>query len=136
MKVSRTYSGYGRLGRDWHGGGLFFRDPVSASTLGSLLKEAIREDTELSGDEIHDFTCGVTDMRPGGLSITGDGYLAKKAMRYKIRIEVEAELVDDRLADSKELKELKLRSGGWGSSDEEMEEFKAYLKAHPRKDDE
>ena len=52
---------------------------------------------ELTHEELFKLTCGV--VRPRVESITGDKYLAEKAVRYKITgtIKVEAELVDDRV---------------------------------------
>ncbi len=90
MSETRTYEGYGRLGRDWHSGSPFFGGVLSSSDLVFLVLRALGE---RDIDKIHDLTCGVTKLEVR--SITGDHYLTEKCIKYRISVSVEAELVND-----------------------------------------
>ncbi len=89
-KVTRTFEGYGRLGKDWHSGSPFFGEAPSTSEFGWLIVEALGE---RKVKKIHDLTCGIKKLETR--SITGDYYLTEKCIKYKIDISVKAELVDD-----------------------------------------
>ncbi len=87
---TRTYEGYGRLGKDWNSERPFFNDVPSLLDMGHLILKALGE---RDVDKIHNLTCGVTKFETK--SITGDFYLTEKCIRYKIEVSVEAELVND-----------------------------------------
>lgn len=91
MKVTEVYKGYGRMGQDWNSGGVFFSSPPSRRDIAHLILDSLDEDK--TPTEIHRLTCGMFDV--GKKSITGDFYLTKKCIKYKIDVRVEAELVDD-----------------------------------------
>lgn len=78
---------YDRLGLDWRGGGGFIH------IVDGELPHLIAKDIGKSVKEIHDLTCGVIDSR--SFSRTGSGYRAEKMLKLKIKIQLEAELVDD-----------------------------------------
>ncbi len=94
MKVNKVYEGYGRLGRDWNNGDVFFGEAPSMFDFGRMIMMIMRAAGEKDNQTVHDLTCGVTQFETR--SITGDFYLTEKCIKYKIAITVEAELVDDK----------------------------------------
>ncbi len=88
---TKTYEGYGRLGRDFYSGSPFFSEAPSMSNFGYLILNALEE---RDSDKVHNLTCGIVKFNTR--SITGDPYLAEKCIKYRIKISVVAVLVDDR----------------------------------------
>ena len=80
-----------RVGKDWHTGGLFVRN------LWDINHQIACKAAEILGinpHDLHNLTCVIEkfDRR----SITGDDYLAKKALKLKFKVIIEeCELVDD-----------------------------------------
>lgn len=92
MRESKVYEGYGRLGKDWTNGRVFFGEAPAMFAFGRMIMRALGEK---DSQKVHDLTTGVIQF--DARSITGDFYLTEKCIRYRIEISVEAELVDDKV---------------------------------------